>query len=388
MASIPATLPSTDFRQRLSARGGETACRCYQCATCSGVCELAPADAPFPRQQMLWAQWGLADRLAADPGIWLCHQCNDCNVRCPRDAQPGDVLQSLRSMVVEHLAFPSFMGRLVGNVKSTWPALLAVPILFWVVLLAATTGLHVPGIAPELSALEGRFHYEEFVPHLHIYVVYIAISLWVVMAAWTSGRRFWGLLGTRAERTGSFIANLGPALLDVATHRRFGECGDAKPRRWGHFAVMWGFVGAAVTSGILILYLYKDTALFSWIPFAEDSSYPLPLDHWVKWLGNLSAVALVVGGILLLVNRARTGRRTGQTTAFDRFFLWTVVAVILTGVLTEVFRFTVPPIVAVATYTVHLGVVMTLFITFPYSKFAHLLYRTLAMVHERMAVKQ
>ncbi|MEW6366823.1 MAG: hypothetical protein AB1714_19520 [Acidobacteriota bacterium] len=36
-------------------------------------------------------------------------------------------------------------------------------------------------------------------------------------------------------------------------------------------------------------------------------------------------------------------------------------------------------------YVVHLGVVLCLFITFPYSKFAHMLYRTLAMVHARMA---
>ena len=40
---------------------------------------------------------------------------------------------------------------------------------------------------------------------------------------------------------------------------------------------------------------------------------------------------------------------------------------------------------AVASYVLHLGVITTLFVTFPYSKFAHMLYRTLAMVHEQMA---
>ena len=39
--------------------------------------------------------------------------------------------------------------------------------------------------------------------------------------------------------------------------------------------------------------------------------------------------------------------------------------------------------IAVGTYVLHLGVVTTLFLTFPYSKFAHMLYRTLAMVHEQ-----
>jgi quinone-modifying oxidoreductase subunit QmoC len=50
-------------------------------------------------------------------------------------------------------------------------------------------------------------------------------------------------------------------------------------------------------------------------------------------------------------------------------------------------RLVVPdvPTVAVALYVVHLGVVTTLFLTFPYSKFAHMLYRTLAMVHEQAA---
>jgi len=58
--------------------------------------------------------------------------------------------------------------------------------------------------------------------------------------------------------------------------------------------------------------------------------------------------------------------------------------VISTGVLVEVGRFVFPAALACSLYVVHLGVVLTLFITFPYSKFAHMLYRTLAMVHERM----
>jgi quinone-modifying oxidoreductase subunit QmoC len=369
MAAVPVVAPSPELRAKL--RSG-SASRCYQCATCSSVCELAPVSAPFPRKQMLWAQWGLLDRLAADPGIWLCHQCNDCNIRCPRDAQPGDVLQTLRAAAVEHLAAPRWLGRLVGRARTTWPLLVGLPILIWIAILAVFTGLEVPAVNPDLPVLEGRFHYEKFVPHPLIYVVYSSISLWVVGAAWVSGRRFWALLGAGAQRSGSFLTNLVPAVVEISTHKRFGTCTDAPTRRWGHFGVMWGFVGAAVTSGFLVVYLYG------------FHMYPLPLDHWVKWLGNVSALALVVGGVLLLFNRARNTRQSGATTAFDRFFLWLVAAVIVTGVLTEAFRFLAEPVVACAVYVAHLGVVFTLFVTFPYSKFAHLLYRTLAMVHQLM----
>ncbi len=333
---------------------------------------------------MLWAQWGMVDKLKADPGIWLCHQCNDCNVRCPRDAQPGDVLQSLRSIVVQELAAPKLMGRLVGNIKKSWPLLVLAPLVFWLVLLGVTTGLAIPIIDPELPALEGLYHYEAFVPHAHIYIVYTLISLWVVVAAVIGGKRLWDGMGRGVERSGSFLANLGPALVDILAHRQFAKCGDgSEKRKLGHLGVMWGFIGAAVTSGLLIPYLYRDT-YFSWLPLPFSHDYPLPLSHPVKWLGNISAVILVVGGILLLFNRFQSNRKAGDTNAFDRFFLWTVLAVIFTGVLTEVLRFVAPPIVGCSVYVLHLSVVMTLFITFPYSKFAHLIYRTLAMVHQRM----
>lgn len=364
MAPLADVFPSAEFREELARRGGAAAARCYQCATCSSVCQLAPENGPFPRRQMLKAQWGFGDHLVDDPAVWLCHHCNDCTVRCPRDARPGDVLQTVRSLAIEKLAAPAFMGRLVGKAGSTWPLLLGAPFLFWVVVLYAVTGLQVPVEIKE---------YKDVVPHWLIYVVFFTVTGLVTLAIILSGLRFWNLLGSSGQRSGSFVANLAPVLVEISTHKRFGSCDAAASRRWGHFTLLWGFVGAAVTSGFIILALY-----------VIKSEMPLPLLHPFKLLGNLSAVLLVVGGSILLNNRLVGGDRTGSPTAFDNFFLSVVLLLIASGVLTEVARFLFPPALAVWIYILHLSTVLTLFATFPYSKFAHMVYRTLAMVHERM----
>ncbi len=367
-----ALLPSRTFRQALVERGGATAARCYQCATCSSVCELAPAEAPFPRRQMLWAHWGLVDRLAADPAVWLCHQCNDCTARCPRDARPGDVLQTVRSLIVEDLAFPRLVGRWVARAHAAWPLLLALPVLFWVALLAATGLLRVP---------EGFHAYDQLVPHWLIYAVYLPVAGFVTAASFVSGRRFWRALGTNGPRSGSFLAQLVPVAMEIVSHKRFAQCDAGSSRRTGHLALFWGFVGAAVTSGLLIVAIY-----------VQGAPMPLPLGHPYKILGNISAVLLAVGAGLITANRLRDGARAGTSTTFDSFFGWVVALVIASGILVELTRLlaqggTVSPAVALGLYLVHLGVVLALFLTFPYSKFAHLLYRTLAMIHQRMASK-
>jgi quinone-modifying oxidoreductase subunit QmoC len=364
MAVLTAVAPSTAFSEELRRRGGATAARCYQCATCSSVCALAPEDSPFPRRQMLWAQWGLADRLAAHPAVWLCYQCNDCTQRCPRDARPGDVLQIARALVIERLAFPRFLGRLVGRAATTWPLLIGAPILFWVVLLAGTGLLSVP---------RGTLVYGDFVPHWLLYSVFFPVAGWVGYASWVSGRRFWNLLGDGSPRAGSFLPQLLPVLTEIATHKRFASCEAAQPRRLGHLLLLWGFVGAAITSGLLVLALY-----------GFHTELPLPLGHPFKVLGNISGVLLVAGGALVVKHRLADSDRAGTSTAFDTFFLTVVLAVIATGVLAEAGRLLFPARLACAVYVVHLGGVLSLFLTFPYSKFAHLTYRTLALVHVRM----
>ena len=373
--SAPASVsPSPAARQALRERGGETSFRCFQCGTCSSVCELATDGRPFPRRQVLLGQWGLTAELASDPAVWLCHQCNDCSERCPRDAKPGDVMQALRSIAVEELATPPFLGKLVANIKSTWPIVIGVPILFWIALVSIATGFNT-------TPPEGHpFGYGVLAPTLLVDAIFVPAAAWVVFACYTSGTRFWKLLGSNgAPRQGKFLPHVAPAVLEILSHRRFGSCGSAKPRKLGHQILFWGFMGAFVTTLLAMGY--------EWVPkiLGWEVHLPIPLLHPFKIIGNASAILLVVGVTMLIGGRMTGDESAGRTNAFDRFFLTIVALVIGSGVFAEILRLADMIPLGSAVYILHLGTILCMFLTVPYSKFAHILYRTLAMVHERMA---
>ncbi len=115
MAETLLLRPDRQFVEDIVASGGGDLKKCFQCATCSVACELSTGNTPFPRKEMIWAQWGLRDRLLASPDVWLCHQCNDCSTRCPRGARPGDVLAAVRKQAVMHHSAPRIIGNWVNN---------------------------------------------------------------------------------------------------------------------------------------------------------------------------------------------------------------------------------------------------------------------------------
>jgi quinone-modifying oxidoreductase subunit QmoC len=344
--------PDTQFIREVMAAGGADLKKCYQCATCSTVCQLAPEDAPFPRKQMLAAQWGMTERLAADPAVWLCHNCGDCTRQCPRGARPGDVLGALRAAAIRRFAFPGWLGALVASPKGL-PLLLLLPVLIFSAM-AWTAPQNQPG----------KFAHLFPIPTLE--ALFFTVAGLVVLAFAIGAARFVRALRA-AGAGGSIGAGLVPALVEIATHERLAQCGQEKNRRLGHLLTLWGFVGLAAVGTIVGLG-----------HMAGLVHTPLPPFYPLKIFANLGAVVMLIGCAVLLADRAK---RAGST-YFDWLFLWTLLGVVATGVASELLRWAGTNVMY-GVYFVHLVLVFALFLYAPYSKFAHLLYRTLAMAATR-----
>jgi len=125
--------PDLDFIAQVKGFGGETLKKCFQCATCSVACPIAPEDSPFPRKEMIAASWGLKDKLVKNGDIWLCHQCGDCSDLCPRGAAPGDVLSAVRSIAISEYARPKALANAVNDPKKL-PLLLGIPAIWFAIL--------------------------------------------------------------------------------------------------------------------------------------------------------------------------------------------------------------------------------------------------------------
>jgi quinone-modifying oxidoreductase subunit QmoC len=98
-------------------------------------------------------------------------------------------------------------------------------------------------------------------------------------------------------------------------------------------------------------------------------------------------VALILGSGLMIWNRSKLAKSGDLTSSpYDNFFLWTIFGVGVTGFCAQLFRFLdAPNIIAYGTYFLHLVLVFALLIYSPYSKFAHFVYRTVALIHNRYA---
>lgn len=389
--------PDRAFVEALVASGGGDVKKCFQCATCSVVCELSRDGRPFPRKEMGWAQWGLADRLMADPDVWLCYQCDDCSKRCPRGARPGDVLAAVRRQAVRHWAVPRGLAGWVSRVRGLPPLFLAPVLLLGLALLARPALQRALGFgAPE------RGFYAAFFPHWLLIGFFSLFTGLAALGAAAGLVRFWRAMAAADRAAGAgapaagFGASVTRAAAEIFTHARFGKCTRRGSRRWTHLLAFYGFAALFVVTVYAVLDLYVFPLL------GHPSTYPFGELHPMKLLANLGAVLLVVGAVKALVERrgaaseARSGAGPGGgvSTAFDWIFVWTLLAVGVTGLLTEVVRLVAEPAAATGgagalpltdaafgVYFVHLALVFTLLVYLPYSKFAHLLYRTVALVY-------
>lgn len=361
MADATVIKPDLDFVKGIIAAGGESLKKCYQCATCSVVCNITPDDKPFPRKEMVWAQWGLKEKFLGNPDVWLCHQCNDCTAYCPRGAKPGEVLGAIRKQSIQQYSAPGFMARLVNN-KKFMPILFLFPAILFAIVLSAAGTFHIP---------DGDIVFSKFFSIHLIDPMFTAALVFGAVVGVMGIRKFWGDMKQSAGVTsGDLKGSIIKTLKEFLGHSKFKDCVVSRDRFLSHFLVFYSFIALAITTSLAVFYLYI---------LKMESPYSMGHGTLVKLIGNTGAIALLIGIFLMIINRFKNAARVGIGSYFDWLLISIIAIVGVSGILSELTRLAGVANLAYPIYFIHLVFVFSLFLYLPYSKLAHLFYRGAAM---------
>jgi quinone-modifying oxidoreductase subunit QmoC len=359
--------PDVNFIKYLKKHGGDSVNKCFQCATCSVVCSLSPEKRAFPRKEMISASWGQKESLISDPDVWLCHGCTDCSTYCPRGAKPADVLGAVRSYIIEFFAVPKFMGTLAQN-----PRYLALLLFIPAIIIFAISFVHLDGNYLQLG--EGTIVFDRLFPHSVVDPLFIFGNILAFSFAGIALMKFWKNLKTAvpANNSKGFIVVFIKTIVELFTHKNFNQCSKDSTRFWGHLLIFYGFAGAFLT-----------TALAAVADIVFHYKAPIPIYSPIKILGNISGLLMVAGTIVVFFRRIK-GKDKITSTYFDWSLIFFVFGVALTGLLTQYMRLFEIPELAYSLYYIHMVLLFCLLWYAPFSKLAHMFYRTLALVYLKM----
>ena len=351
---------------------------CNACRYCEGYCAVFPAmerRLSFPEQDLHY----LAN---------LCHNCSECYYACPY-APPHEfalnlprTFSEIRTLTYGKYAWPGYFADLIRKgALLACLTLIAAPALFLIGMLR-----FIPSSKLFAAHTVGEGSFYVIVSHHVMTLTFGIISLGVLAALGIGLRAFWRDTGAMA---GAFLS-LGPLAQAVWDTMRLkyleggpqgAEEGCAYPndlssqsRRWFHHLTFYGFFFCFAATTVAAIYHY----VFGWVAPYRFQSAPVVL-------GIAGGLGLLIGPIgLLWLKCSRNPELTdAKQTRMDFGLLALLFFTSLTGFLLLALRETPAMGVLLA---VHLGVVMAFFLTVPYGKFVHAIYRFAALV--RNAIEQ
>jgi len=344
---------------------------CNACRYCEGYCAVFPA---MERRR----SFAPADITYLAN---LCFDCRGCFYAC-QYAPPHEfavnvpkVFAQLRTETYREYGWPRLLSGLYrrGLTGALVPSAVGVAIVLFLVLL-----LRGPGALLSVDAREGAFYrviaYEAMVaPALLLAVYGLAVFLIGTVRFWRdTGGRIGDLLDARA---------FARATRDAFSLRYLGGGGDgcnypdaafSSARRWLHHLVFYGFLLDLASTTVAAIYDH----FLQW-------RAPYPLLSWPVALGTIGGLMIVAGtlGLLYLKRRSDAVPAEPRMVSMDVAFLMALFLTSVTGLLLLVLRETPAMGTLLA---VHLGVVAALFVTLPYGKFAHVVYRYAALIRNSL----
>jgi citrate/tricarballylate utilization protein len=355
----------------LTQHGAHVMTVCNACRYCEQYCPVFPAM----EERRTFAKADLA-YLAN-----LCHNCGECLYAC-QYAPPHEFGINVPKTLAQI--------RLQSYQDYAWPRVLAVAFtrhnLLTGIACAATFSVLFALTAHTLTPVDRSGDFYAIVPHSVMVRFFGLLFLFSVVAMAVGVVRFVrhirGL--TRGQTPGQTRGQTSVLFRDILTlrhlHASGADCVSAEEhrspwRRWLHHCTFYGFLLCFASTTVAAIY----DNVFGWPAPYDYTSLPVVL-------GTIGGLGLLIGSLgLWILCRRRDPALTDVTqNGLDESFLALLFLTTATGLALLVLRHErVMPWLLV----VHLGTVLALFVTRPYGKFVHGLYRAAALFVESRSVR-
>lgn len=346
---------------------------CNACRYCEGFCAVFPA---MTRR----LEFAKADvHYLAN----LCHNCGACYHAC-QYAPPHEfavnvpkAMARVRLDTYSSYAWPAAAGALYRRNGLTLALALAGSLALFLLLALAVNGTLA-------SSPAGGNFYAVF-PHGQLARMFGAVFALATLALGMGVRRFWRDItdGTAGAPGGAAAVEatrdvLALRYLDGGHGEGCNESDDGYTlmrRRFHHFT-FYGFMLCLAATSVATLYHY-----------VLGLEAPYPVLSLPVLLGTAGGIGLLVGpaGLLWLNLRRHPEQGDRRQRPMDRGFIVLLLLVSATGLALLAWR---DSAAMAALLSLHLGCVMALFLTLPYGKFAHGIYRSAALLKSAIEKRQ
>ena len=287
------------FTKELKSFGAFDVNACYNCGNCTAVCSLSDEGNSFPRKMVRYSVLGLDDEIKMSLEPWLCYYCGECSSTCPREAEPGELMMSLRRWLTAKYDWTGLSGLLYRSLTATVTAF---------ILLAAGVVWFAAGQEFNMERLLHTGHLFEMTA---IAAVFTFILLPNIIHMW------WLTVYKSETKIGvkTHFKTLGELFIHMFTQKRTLGCDDSQTRWVEHLILVLSYLSLLFTTvfldwfgtqnAIIIAVGYIESAAIFIVTFlfvtarirkkAEVSKHAHPSDWlFVIWLSLMGLTAFVV----------------------------------------------------------------------------------------------
>ena len=87
-------------KEQILSMSGSAVQKCMRCGKCSATCPSYDEMDIKPHQFVSYVQRGDIEALAQSKSLWKCLSCFACIERCPRNVQPGKLIDAARQILI------------------------------------------------------------------------------------------------------------------------------------------------------------------------------------------------------------------------------------------------------------------------------------------------